>query len=70
MSAVPHSPPATTPLEPSFQDLIAAVEEAGELSDQRRRHWVCSLRQIAMQATEQFGKLIRQQAKFDPVGDR
>ena len=23
-----------------------------------------------MQATEQFGKLIRQQAKFEPVGDR
>ena len=39
--------PTTTLSEPSFQDLIAAVEQAGELSDQRRRHWLCSLRQIA-----------------------
>ena len=39
--------PTTTLLEPSFQDLIAAVEQAGELSDQRRRHWVCSARQIS-----------------------
>ena len=38
---------ATTLLEPSFADLIAAVEQAPELSEQRRRHWVCSLRQIA-----------------------
>src|SRR5450759_506686 len=34
-------------LEPSFLDLVGAVEQATELSDQRRRHWVCSLRQIA-----------------------
>ena len=39
--------PTTTLLEPSFLDLIAAVEQAAELSDQRRRHWVCSMRQIA-----------------------
>jgi hypothetical protein len=38
---------ATTLLEPSFLDLIAAVEHAAELSEQRRRHWICSLRQIA-----------------------
>jgi integrase len=34
-------------LEPSFVDLIAAVEHAAELPDQTRRHWTCSLRQIA-----------------------
>jgi hypothetical protein len=34
-------------LESSFLDLVGAVEQATELSDQRRRHWVCSLRQIA-----------------------
>ena len=34
-------------MEPSFLDLIAAIEQAAELSEQRRRHWVCSLRQIA-----------------------
>ena len=39
--------PVITLLEPSFFDLIAAVEQAVELSQQRRRHWVCSLRQIA-----------------------
>jgi hypothetical protein len=38
---------SSTLLEPSFLDLIAAVEQAGEFSEQRRRHWVCSLRQIA-----------------------
>jgi integrase len=37
----------TTLLEPSFVDLIAAIEQADELSTERRRHWVCSLRQIA-----------------------
>jgi hypothetical protein len=37
----------TTLLEPSFVDLIAAIEEAAELSQQNRRHWVCSARQIA-----------------------
>ena len=39
--------PSTTLLEPSFADLIAAIEQAPELSEQRRRHWVCSLRQVA-----------------------
>ena len=34
-------------LEPSFADLIAAIEQAPELPGERRRHWVCSLRQIA-----------------------
>src|SRR5262245_43545808 len=37
----------TTLLEASFVDLIAAIEQAGELSEQRRRHWACSLRQMA-----------------------
>jgi integrase len=37
----------TTLLEPSFVDLIAAIEQAAELSEQTRRHWVCSARQIA-----------------------
>jgi integrase len=37
----------TTLLEPSFVDLIAAIEQSVELSTERRRHWVCSLRQIA-----------------------
>jgi integrase len=36
-----------TLLEPSFVDLIAAIEQSVELSTERRRHWVCSLRQIA-----------------------
>ncbi len=39
--------PTTALLEPSFLDLIAAIEQAAELSEQRRRHWVCSLRQMA-----------------------
>ena len=34
-------------LEPSFADAIAAIEAASDLSEQQRRHWVCSLRQIA-----------------------
>jgi integrase len=33
-------------LEPSFWDAIAAIEQAAELSEQTRRHWSCSLRQI------------------------
>jgi site-specific recombinase XerD len=37
----------TTLLEPSFTDLIAAIEQEPELSQQTRRHWVCSARQIA-----------------------
>ena len=39
--------PTTALFEPSLLDLIAAVEQAPELSEQRRRHWICSLRQIA-----------------------
>ena len=38
----PHDP-HNRPFEPSLLDLIAAVEQAPELSEQRRRHWVCSL---------------------------
>src|SRR5262249_15074999 len=34
-------------LEPSFAEAIAAIEQAAELSEQKRRHWACSLRQIA-----------------------
>ena len=46
---IPVTPaiPTTTPLEPSFADLIAAIEQANGLPEQRRLHWVCSLRQIA-----------------------
>jgi integrase len=40
-------PPATELLEPSFLDLIAAIERAADLPEQHRRHWVCSLRQVA-----------------------
>jgi integrase len=39
-------PPTITLLEPSLIDLIAAIEQAAELSEQRQRHWVCSIRQI------------------------
>jgi integrase len=35
-----------TLLEPSIADAITAIEQAVELPDQTRRHWVCSLRQI------------------------
>ena len=38
---------ATALLEPSFVDLLAAIAQARELSEQRRRHWACSLQQIA-----------------------
>jgi hypothetical protein len=34
-------------LEPSFAEAITAVEAATDLSEQQRRHWVCSLRQVA-----------------------
>ena len=37
----------TTLLEASFADAIAAIEQAAELPEQIRRHWACSLRQIA-----------------------
>lgn len=39
--------PTTTPPEPSFSDLITAIEQANGLPEQRRLHWICSLRQIA-----------------------
>jgi Phage integrase family len=35
-----------TLLEPSIADSITAIEQAVELPEQTRRHWVCSLRQI------------------------
>jgi len=34
-------------VEPSFVDLIGDIEQAPDLSDQCRRHWVCSLGQIS-----------------------
>ena len=34
-------------LEPSFADLITAIEQTSDLSQQTRRHWSCSARQIA-----------------------
>jgi integrase len=34
-------------LEPSFVDVVAAVEHGAELSEECRQHWTCSLRQIA-----------------------
>jgi hypothetical protein len=37
----------STLLEPSFAVLLAAVEQAAGLPVQTRRHWVCSLRQVA-----------------------
>jgi integrase len=39
--------PTTTLLEPSFVDLIAEIEQATDLSEECRRHWLCSSRQIA-----------------------
>jgi integrase len=34
-------------MEPSFADVVAAIARATDLSDQRRRHLTCSVRQIA-----------------------
>jgi hypothetical protein len=34
-------------LEPSFLNLLTAIERAADLPDQQRLHWTCSLRQIA-----------------------
>ena len=34
-------------LEPSFADAISAIRQADDLSDQHRRHWTCSLSQMA-----------------------
>src|SRR5262249_47414781 len=39
--------PTTTLLEPSLADVITATEQAPDLSEECRRHRVCSLRQIA-----------------------
>jgi integrase len=33
--------------EPSFSDLVAAIEAGKDLPEQIRRHWACSVRQIA-----------------------
>ena len=38
---------APTLLEPSFLDLATVIEQATDLSEERRRHWACSARQIA-----------------------
>jgi hypothetical protein len=37
----------TTLLELSFADAVAAIEQAAQMPEQIRRHWICSLRQIA-----------------------
>ena len=37
----------TTLLEPSFAEVIAAIEQAVDMPAERRRHWVCSVQQIA-----------------------
>jgi integrase len=37
----------TSLLEPCFVDALAAVEGATDLPEQTRRHWTCSLRQVA-----------------------
>jgi integrase len=34
-------------LEPSFADAIAAIQKAVNLTQSKRMHWICSLRQIA-----------------------
>ncbi|MDR3486295.1 MAG: site-specific integrase [Bradyrhizobium sp.] len=39
--------PTTTLLEPSFQDLLLAIERAEDLSERTRQHWACSARQVA-----------------------
>ena len=36
-----------TPLEPTFTAAMIAIEDAADLSASIKRHWVCSLRQIA-----------------------
>ena len=47
MTPSPPQAPATALLEPSFLDLAAAIEAAKDLPEQTRRHWACSVRQIA-----------------------
>ena len=44
---IPEGTPTTKLLEPSFSDLLSAIAQADDLSEQTRRHWACSLRQIA-----------------------
>jgi integrase len=44
---IPEGTPNPMLLEPSFSDLISAIEQAKDLSEQHRRHWACSLRQTA-----------------------
>src|SRR5450759_1116450 len=44
MIPMPHKPAL---LEPSFVEAIAAIEQSADLSKNTKRHWVCSLRQIA-----------------------
>ena len=39
-------PPHSVILEPSFVEAITAIEQAADLSKEKQRHWVCSLRQI------------------------
>jgi hypothetical protein len=46
-TALPATGTAVAPLEPCFLDLITAIEQAKELPERTRRHWACSLRQIA-----------------------
>jgi len=41
---MPHKPAL---LEPSFVEATAAIEQSADLSKNTKRHWVCSLRQIA-----------------------
>ena len=38
--------PTTTLVEPSFEDLLAAIEQADDLPEQTRGHWACSVRQV------------------------
>jgi site-specific recombinase XerC len=44
---IPEGTPTTKLLEASFSDLLSAIAQADDLSEQTRRHWACSLRQIA-----------------------
>src|SRR6266545_3251340 len=43
---LPNAKPAAL-LEPSFADALSIVAGATDLSEQVRRHWICSLRQVA-----------------------
>ncbi len=44
---IPEGTPTTKLLEPSFSDLLSAIAQVDDLSEQTRRHWACSLRQIS-----------------------